>query len=223
MGKTYDMAKSGAKDFDDFADLFSDLEIGVRVSDTRLDKMFPVDDRVSARVHWTPVAVAMEAVKVLIEGFDHAERACRILDVGSNVGKFCVVGALTSPAYFTGVEKRRQLVDVARATARRWRIPRVSYKWADMASIDWSEFDGIYLYNPFYENIEEGIQIDQRIELHPKLYASYVATVEQKLASCRSGTKVVAYYGFGGKFPPSFSEIIIEDSVHPRLECWVKN
>lgn len=77
---------------------------------------------------------------------------------------------------------RRDLVDLARATTRRWKIPRIKYVWSDMSQMDWAEFHGIYLYNPFYLNIVEvDIRIDEKIEFSSQLFERYIACVEAKL------------------------------------------
>ena len=199
-------------------ELLQDLEAGLRVSDTRFDKVFPVEARAQAHIHWTEVATALEAVDLLTRERDEP---VRILDVGSNVGKFCLVGALASRAEFVGVERRRPLVDIARSVARRLRVPRVRYQWADMESIDWSTFNGIYLYNPFQENIEPEIKIDGELELSLAQYARYVSVVQAKLTGCAPGTRVVTYYGFGGPFPEGYERSAVE-TQNPRLKLWVR-
>jgi hypothetical protein len=203
---------------DDLSELLQDLEAGLRVSDTRFDKVFPVEARAQAHIHWTEVATALEAVDLLTRERDEP---VRILDVGSNVGKFCLVGALASRAEFVGVERRRPLVDIARTVARRLRVPRVRYQWADMESLDWSTFNGIYLYNPFQENIEPEIKIDGELELSLAQYARYVRVVQEKLAGCAPGTRVVTYYGFGGPFPEGYERSSVE-TQNPRLKLWVR-
>ncbi|MBS1983812.1 MAG: hypothetical protein JST16_06545 [Bdellovibrionales bacterium] len=207
---------------EDFDDLLRDLEAGLRVPDTRIDKIFPVDARSQGHVHWTPVNIALEAVAWLTADSADGPGARRILDIGSNVGKFCVVGALASAAHFTGVERRRKLVDLARSVTRNLRIQRVKYLWRDMAEVDWNEFQGIYLYNPFHENIDPEIQIDTEVKLNPDLFASYVKVVQEKLEACPAGTRVVTYYGFGGDLPSSFERVYPPQPIHERLEFWIK-
>ena len=206
---------------EDFSELLQDLEAGLRVSDTRFDKVFPAEARRHGQVHWTAVAIAMDAVNLLTAHRPEGE-VTRILDVGSNVGKFCLVGALISQAYFVGVERRRKLVDIARTVSRRLRVSRVRYQWCDMETVDWSEFNGIYLFNPFHENLDLEIKIDSEVELSKAHFERYVKTAQTKLASCKPGTRVVTYYGFGGEFPPGYERMPTPD-LTDKLELWIKS
>src|SRR5687767_14604665 len=61
---------------------------------------------------WTPVAVAQLAAEWLTETGIEA-----VADVGSGVGKFCLVGAQMTGAAFVGIEHRLPLVSAARRAA----------------------------------------------------------------------------------------------------------
>src|SRR5258708_32599839 len=79
--------------------------------------------------HWTPVAVAARAADLLTRA-----GATRILDVGAGVGKFCIVGALSTAAEFVGVERREGLVQVARRAAAQVGSKRPPFIHSNMAS-----------------------------------------------------------------------------------------
>lgn len=205
---------------EDHSNLVEELRNGGRVSDTQFDKIFPSELRRQGRVHWTGVAIAIEAVQLLVADRPEGE-VVKILDVGSNVGKFCLVGALTSRAQFTGVERRRNLADVARKVARELGVQHVRYRACDMAELDWAEFNGIYLFNPFQEHLDADIRWDSEIEFSKTQFDEYIQTVQAKLASCRVGTRVVTYYGFGGAFPWNF-ERDENHEMDEKLELWIK-
>ncbi len=204
-----------------------DLEAGLSVlqgiagkeniSDRLFGDLLTVKSRRAARQHWTPIAVAKRAAELLTNG-----ESCNVLDVGSGVGKFCIVGALTSKGNFLGVERRVALVREARELSHAFGIPRVKFVCQEMGTLDWSGFDAIYLYNPFQENIDQTAQIDESFELTEEHYSDFVRTTQEKLAQTRLGTRVVTFHGFGGKFPAGYENTVREPWSGDFLELWVK-
>ena len=95
------------------------LHVGKKVSDEEFDSVYGGRERAVSFRHWTPVAVACRAARLLTD-----MGATRILDVGAGVGKFCIVGALTTSADYCGVERRGNLVDIARAAAAQFGAAR---------------------------------------------------------------------------------------------------
>src|SRR3954471_8285376 len=83
-------------------------------SDVEFDDVYDPEIRALSPQHWTPVQVAARAATLLTQA-----GATRILDVGSGAGKFCIAGALSTDAHFTGVERRGRLVETARRAATR--------------------------------------------------------------------------------------------------------
>jgi hypothetical protein len=174
--------------------------------------------REKSELHFTPVEVARRAAELLADGPN-----TRILDVGSAVGKFCIVGAVTVPeAHFIGVERRRHLVSVAARLARRLELANVTFACIDAIEIDWSHFDAFYLFNPFAEHLPNVPSLDETIELDPEYFLFYVRFVRQRLAEARIGTRVVAYHGFGGDPPPGYMLLADEPAGTDRLELWLK-
>ena len=177
------------------------LQGGDFVSDRELDEaLFPAAYcGLLSQVHWTPVEVSLHAAALLSDG-----QRRRILDIGAGVGKFCILGALTTPAAFVGIEQRLSLVEAARSAAARSGASRASFVHANVLDVDFAEFDAFYLYNPFYEQISlDSIPIDETIEPSYKRFLGYVAATTKKLRDMRSGTRVVTYNGLEGTCPPS--------------------
>src|SRR4051812_34171547 len=100
------------------ASVLETIRTNQSTTDAVFDAIYPPSIRLSGEVHWTPVVVARRAAELLVTG-----RGTRVLDVGSGVGKVCIVGALTSDGEFTGVEQRGTLVRIARDVVRRYAIP----------------------------------------------------------------------------------------------------
>src|SRR5258706_11599068 len=130
--------------------IVSALAAGHLVSDLEFDRLLPQEMRPLSERHWTPLETAARAAELLC-----GMGASQVLDVGSGVGKFCIIGALTTRAEFTGIEQRAHLVEVARTLTLQHHIPRTDFVHGQMEDLDWSEFDGIYFFNPFHEHLIE--------------------------------------------------------------------
>lgn len=115
-----------------------------------------------------------------------------------------MIGALSTYARFTGIEQRAHFVDLARALADLYRIPRLTYICADAVEGDWSGFDAIYLYNPFQEQLYDRPIIDDSVERSSEKYSFYVKAVRERLAGAKVGARVVTYHGFGGIAPSGY-------------------
>lgn len=160
-------------------------------TDEAFDAHYPPPIRRHAFTHFTPVDVATAAARFL------APRAgARVLDVGSGAGKFCCVGALTTPGLFTGVERRPALHAAAEAFAGAHHIRRVSFLLADVKDIDFAAYDAFFLFNPFYENLGIDEPMDDSVVLGREQYTRYCAHVREQLAARPPGTRLATYYSF---------------------------
>jgi hypothetical protein len=193
--------------------------VDVPLADEDFDRLLPKIWRTKSQIHFTPVEVAWRAAELLV-----ARPDARVLDVGAAVGKFCLVaGRLYPEALFVGIERRRHLVRIATGLSRRLGLTNVLFAYGDMVEIDWSMFDGFYLYNPFAEHLPgRAMTLDDTLELHPGYFLFYVQYVRERLAEARVGTRVVAYNGFGGEPPPEYELVVDEVAGADRLELWVK-
>jgi SAM-dependent methyltransferase len=182
------------------------------------DVVLPVSVRRCAPHFWTPVEVARRAAAFLA-----SDRSARILDVGSGVGKFCIVGALTTGASFTGIEQRPHLVEIANRAARELQAPDVHFVAGTIEDVNWSSFDGFYFFNPFEENIfrEQGC-FDRSVVLSEERFWKDVAFIEGVLASAAVGTRVATFHGFGGRIPDSYA--LVDQQAHRGgiLRFWTK-
>jgi SAM-dependent methyltransferase len=190
---------------------------GDEVSDYLFDRLYPGRMRLISSLHWTPIEIAKRAAALAT-----SDGQKRVLDVGSGVGKFCTIGALTTNATFVGVEQREHLVTTARDVASRLRLSTVEYLHKNAVDIDWANFDSIYLFNPFAENLDDSIRIDESTDLSTELYIKYVRYTERQLTGARPGTKFIVYNRFGGVLPDDF-ECVLKDEVGSLpLEVWRK-
>ena len=188
-------------------------------SDLAFDSIYDKAIRDLSLQHWTPVRVAARAAWLLTQ-----HGATRILDVGSGVGKFCLVGAQITDASFVGVERRGHLVDIARGAAAQLEISsRATFVHSNIDTFSFEGFDGIYLYNPFYEQIGEYLDpIGPDLERSAATFRHYVRTTVEKLRGLTSPVVVVTFHGFGGIMPPEFKFLGDEAAGNDHLEVWSK-
>jgi protein-L-isoaspartate O-methyltransferase len=193
----------------------SSLRLQQSLSDAQFDQVYPREQRVRSWVHWTPLDVAYRVCALL-----DPTPTCRVLDVGAGVGKLCHVGALTTAASWIGIERDPAMVHVAtRAAIALGVAERTTFLVGDANDVDWSTFDGIYLYNPFAEQLwVEAIEPETR----RTAYTANIAATQQHLAAARAGTRVVTYHGFGGDMPASYELVHREPAHEDELQLWIQ-
>lgn len=201
---------------DDFGAARKALRDGVVVDDRVFDEVYPLEYRRASRMHWTPVPAAVRASRWLADGPN-----ARILDIGSGVGKFCIVAAATTRAHVTGIEHRGHLVDAARAAASRFGVD-VAFRHASFEEAEPRDFDGVYLFNPFAESLCRSVHwIDASIDLDERRFEREVTAAQSFLRAARVGTRVVTYCGFGGDIPTGYVQVCRERWAG-SLELWIK-
>ncbi len=185
--------------------------------DERFDRVYPQSIRDLSDIHWTPSRVARRAAELL----DLASWA-RVLDVGSGVGKFCLVAAANSPATFVGVERRPNLIEVAESARTALGTSRVAFVHGDVFQMDWSSFHALYFYNPFGEHF---LAEEERMDAETfgmDAYDRAVVLTQDHLDRMPAGTRVALYHGFGGGMPASYRCQFREWSGTGVLEIWHK-
>lgn len=199
--------------------LHTQLRQGLRVVDSEFDAVYPPEMRVVSSCFWTPVSVAVRAAELLVR-----KQSDRVLDVGSGVGKFCIVGASATGATFVGIEQRLRLVNVAEDAKQRIGSHSAHFLQGSFAAVDVTSFDAIYFFNPFEENLfEPEMQLDQTVSLSEERFSADVESAESLLRRARVGTRVVTYHGFGGQMPAGYDLVHRERQYTDRLELWRKS
>jgi SAM-dependent methyltransferase len=194
------------------------LRAGRLVDDRVFDRVFPASMRRASRTHWTPVEVAMRAANLLASRPDST-----ILDVGSGIGKFCIVAAAAVPKVrVRGVEHRPHLVEIARGAAQKLGVD-VDFAHGTLDLVDPTSIDGLYLFNPFAENLSSPEdRLDESIELGEQRFWRDIETTKRFLRVARTGTRVVTYCGWGGVMPSEY-ELVLRESRAGTIELWMKS
>ena len=184
------------------------------VSDAEIDRLFPEDLRDRSYLHWTPAAIAIRVAELLAPA-----PGSRVLDVGAGVGKVCVIGALVTGASWWGIEQ--DAIQVSAANHAAWALGvthRTRFVHGDGSRLAWDGFDALYFYNPFSTLM---------LADHASAFLRYATVqgtlrrIEQRLAATPSGTRVVTFHGFGGRWPPGFTRTAREPAGDDALELWV--
>lgn len=197
--------------------LFRSLKEGMPVSDTEFDYIFSKDLRRMSPINWTPVKVAIAAAKMLAK-----DESCKVLDVGSGAGKFCLIGAATCPGQFFGIEQRLNLLMESQKIQLFYGIENLTLMRGNAMEIDWTPYNAFYFFNPFLENITGFNTIGDDFPVEYENYRHYIAITRRKLASLPAGTRVVTYHGFGGDVPSGYNLETKQKIGTSFLKCWLK-
>lgn len=194
------------------------IEDGSLLTDTFFDQLYAPKIRALSSRHWTSCEIAIRAARLLGE-----KESDRVLDIGSGAGKFCVLGALSSPAQFFGVEIRKPLHDAALKLREEFDLEkRIEFLEGDATALDWSPYNAFFLFNPFYEHIASSIRMEPALEFGMKRFEQYVRGVQSKLRSAPIGTKVAIFHGFGGGIPQGYRRVLREAAASDYLDLWIK-
>lgn len=183
---------------------------GERVEDHEFDSLLPENLEELADVQFSRVRVARVVSSLLTD----ASSETSFVDLGSGVGKLCLLLALLTKFTITGIERRPQLVQVAKKLcAANLPEARVSIEQGDIFDYDWSRFDVLYLYNPFHEHIvTRDHLIDGNIRAGRSVYDGYVKECFSRFANLHEHQRVITYHGFGGQMPVRF-QLLGEERV----------
>lgn len=169
--------------------IFELLKLNVDVPDEEFDSIYPEKIQKLSKKQWSSVSIAKQAAEFLAE-----RPGTRVLDIGSGVGKFCLIGASHTRGHFTGVEQRVDLVEISNNLAMSHNVPNVKFIHTNITSIRFRDYDAFYFYNPFHENVALYGHIDHNIDGNSHLYDVYTLFTHTQFASLPVGTRVVTYH-----------------------------
>jgi SAM-dependent methyltransferase len=185
-------------------------------SDQQFDQLYPRAISALASRHWTPLSVAKEAAAFLAVGTNP-----RILDIGSGVGKFCMIGARFHPhAVFTGIEQRESLTQIAQSIEQQLGLNNTRFLTGNFIEIDFTQFDHFYFYNAFYENLIDNDSIDQTVKYSPELFNLYNRKLYKQLKNLPAGTRIATFHSSENEMPNSYQ--VVGVGSNEDLKFWIK-
>ena len=159
--------------------------------------------------------------------FSQIEQSCKwlkncsnVLDIGSGVGKFCIIGTQLLSSNFFGIEKNRQLHSKANVVLSHLSNHRVKFILGDLFELPLSNYDGLYIYNPFVENISLGKKIDNSIAYDEELYHKLHDQLSIRLDLLKSDSLVVNNSLVTDYFSDKFE--LLDVHSEPSLTLWKK-
>tara|TARA_R110002033_G_scaffold72897_1_gene124148 strand:- start:100119 stop:100715 length:597 start_codon:yes stop_codon:yes gene_type:complete len=195
--------------------IFKNLQLKIDIGDNLFNTLYPLPIKKLSEFHWTPVEVAKLAANYLVD-----KPKCKILDIGSGAGKFCLIGAASTNGLFYGVEQREGLVKLSQRIAKTHHIKNVEFIHANITQISFSQYEAFYFYNSFYENIGRFCAIDTAIPLDEKLYFTYSEYVQNQLKQTLIGTRLVTYWSDWLEIPEGFDLELT--AFNSKLNFWEK-
>lgn len=196
-------------------EIIEKFKTNLTVFDDEFDMVFPEDVREHSNRHYTSVFLAQKAAEFLVSSEND-----RILDIGSGIGKFCLVGALTTQGHFTGVEYRKYQSEIAKECAERNSIANVNFIHANILDITFDAYSGFYMFNPFLEQIDRTAKMDHLIKGEMENYRRFNEYVQAELEKKPKGTRLATYYVPQKQIPESFE--MISTFFGDTLKFWVK-
>ncbi len=167
------------------------------------------------KIHWSNFSVIEESISFLKKN-----NVKTILDIGSGIGKFCILGTMLSNIQFSGVEIRKNLHDEAQRIKQQNNLSGIHFINDDIKNIDFSPFDAFYYYNPFCEHIATKDIIDNQIDLTEEKYYQYENFILQEMEKMIVGTIVILHNAKA--FILSKNYRLIDVLENGELTFWVK-
>lgn len=184
-------------------------------SDKDFDALYPLKMRKLSGTHWTPVGIARKAISF----FENS--GCKsVLDLGSGVGKFCLIAADSSSIRISGIEQRENLVQLARKIAVNHQLSNLEFIHGNLISLDLSDFDGFYFFNSFEENINSKDSLDRKNTLSSIQHENYIKALREKFDALPTKTRIVTYCGEASEIPESYR--LVQQSHKGKLRFWEK-
>ena len=196
--------------------IIQSIRYDLPISDVDFDKLYSPYIQSLSELHWTSIEVAKKAASFLVQSSD-----TKVLDIGSGVGKFCIVGASTTSGVFYGVEQRKELVDISRQIISDHHVHNVKILHSNIIDIDFSNYNSYYFFNSFYENIEESRMMDCSVTTSNLHYQQYRDYMYLQLLKAPIGTRLATYCCIVRDIPSCYT--VYQTSFNHQLKLWIKD
>ncbi|TGN19817.1 methyltransferase [Leptospira idonii] len=187
------------------------------ITDDDFDLILPEPLRLLSPYQWTSVSVIKSISEYL-----KTEKVTSFVDLGSGPGKLAILLSLWNSFPVTGVEIRKELFQFADFWKKKLDIGHLKFLQRDFLNFDISLYSHVYCFNPLYEQMTGRHSIDESLPKSSMLYVQNLIRLKEKFKELKPGTKIITYYGFGGRMPSDFKRIRKIGSSSDELEVWEK-
>jgi len=196
--------------------VFDTLRTERYIVDKEFDQVFPPRIKTLSERHWTPIIVAKIASTFLCH-----QAGLRVLDIGSGVGKFCLVGATLQPSCtFYGLDIRDYFIKIANKLKKKHAVSNAIFECQNLLETDISTYDGIYFYNSFQEKIDDTSMMDDESSVSHEIYNTYTQHLYQKFLDMPVGTRLVTYHTAEFCVPENYK--MVENHLMGKVRCYIK-
>jgi len=191
------------------------LKKNLITSDVEFNSIYPERVQILDKKHWTPLAVAKTASKFLVN-----REGIKVLDIGSGVGKFCMIGSVVTKGHFTGVEYREELVKLSGEISKKSCLSNIQFIHDNITNINFRNFDAFYFFNSFIENMSQSEVMDNAVPISPQLYGKYNQYLRLQFAAMPIGTRLATYWTNSEEVPRGY--VLLSTAFEGELKMWEK-
>lgn len=191
------------------------LKLNMHLTDKDFDKIYPETIRELSNRHFTEVEVAIKAAQFLV-----TKPKQRILDIGSGVGKFCFVAGAYSDAQYTGVDYRKNFIQLCDNLTVKHGFKNVTFIHSDIKDIDFKNYDNFYFFNSFLEHVDETAKIDETVRVNAENFKKYFDFLFRQFDSRPIGTRIATYHANNIQIPNSYK--LVRTHFDGLLKFWEK-
>lgn len=187
-------------------------------SDEDFDKYLPTKLKSLSSSQWTSISVLKEIAKNL-DKYSIQE----IYDLGSGVGKFCIISSLLAQTSVIGIEKRPDLLQISEELKRKFGAKNTKFILGDFLDLDFSNIGAVYCFNPLYETMSNKHNIDATQKKSALLFIQNIIQLKTKFLEMKKGSKIITYHGFGGIMPKEFQKLERIQLELGDMEIWERS
>lgn len=191
--------------------------VGKPMTDLLFDSELPSSLQKLSPYQWTPVSIVKRTWEFL-----KGEEVRSIMDLGSGLGKFCIVLSFLAEDQFPiyGCEDREELLQMATSLQMKWKRKSVCFQKTNFLTSFPYGHSHYYCFNPLYETMKGSHSIDDTKVKSAKLFLQNIQTLKNHLYLCPKGTKLITYHGFGGSVLPGYIVIRKENDNLGEWMVW---
>lgn len=196
--------------------MLDSLPLRIPVRDKEFDEIYPPEIRKLSERHFTSFKVSQKISKWLNEYREPLE----IVDLGCGVGKFCFAMSSLTKHKVTGVDFRKNYIDLCNRISFRYGFKNLSFMHKDIMELDFSHFNVFYFFNSFLEQLDKTARLDEQFETSPMIYTIYRTQLKSQLFKMPSGTIFITYHLMSNQVPENYS--LVKTDFDGLLKMWIR-